>query len=194
MDVLQVRVVGTLLDQPVDGFFLVEPAGTIPLGPAYGRAQVKGLTREEAEKAIHKKLAEVIGNPDVQVTLPSPQQTEGGPVRWQEVAPPKAPYAISVGDLLSIRVVGTFRNQPIEGHYLVEPAGTVPLGPTYGRVAVKGLTLEAAEKAIQKKLAEVATNPEVQVTLAGWEIDHPFMNHHGLDEGQRRPPTERRPK
>jgi protein involved in polysaccharide export with SLBB domain len=177
MDVLQVRVTGVLRIAPIDGFFLVESAGTIPLGPAYGRAQVKGLTLEEAEKAIQKKLTEVVKNPEVQVTLPEQTAPSTEQVRWQEVAPPKAPYAISPGDLLSIKVLGTILNQPIDGHYLVEPAGTVPLGPAYGRVAVKGLTLEAAEKAIQKKLAEIIIKPEVQVTLAGWKIDHPMTDH-----------------
>jgi protein involved in polysaccharide export with SLBB domain len=36
---------------------------------------------------------------------------------------------------------------------------------------VKGLTVEAAEKAIQKKLREVLQKPEVQVTFAGWKDD-----------------------
>ena len=48
LDVLQIRAVGTLLDQPIDGFYLVEPNGQVALGPAYGRVDVKGLTWEQA--------------------------------------------------------------------------------------------------------------------------------------------------
>ncbi len=50
----------------------------------------------------------------------------------------------------------------------MEPSGTVPLGPLYGRVNVQGLSLEAAEKAIEKKLRKILTDPKVSVTVAGW--------------------------
>jgi protein involved in polysaccharide export with SLBB domain len=165
-DVLNVRVVGTILDQPIDGVYLVEPAGTVPLGPVYGRAQVGGLTIEAAEKAIRKKLEQVLQKPDVQVTLPIAGNTSA--VQWQEVAMPKSPCTIQAGDLLSIDAIGTILDQPIQGVYLVEPSGTVALGPAYGRAKVEALTLEEAEKVIQKKLQEVLANPAVSVTLAGW--------------------------
>ena len=58
-----------MIDCPIDGEFVVEPGGTVALGPAYGRAQVVGLTEEEAEVAIWKKLAEVLNKPDVSVTV-----------------------------------------------------------------------------------------------------------------------------
>ena len=169
-DVLGVSVAGTLLDLPIDGYFLVEAAGTIPLGPAYGRAEVKGLTLEAAEKAIHKKLERVLQKPRVQVALPiNWVDSPGVPaIHWQDVAMPKAPYTIKVGDLLLIYVAGTILDRPIHGVYLVEPAGSVPLGPVYGRAKVQGLTLEGAEKAIEEKLKEVAGNPQVSVTLGGW--------------------------
>jgi protein involved in polysaccharide export with SLBB domain len=172
-DALCVRVMGTIVDQPIDGYYLVEPMGTVPLGPAYGRTQVNGLTLEGAEKAIREKLKDVLSSPDVQVTLPPPgteasSRRRGAPY-WQEAPIPKAPCAIKTGDLLLINVMGTIVGQPIVGFYLVEPTGTVPLGPAYGRVKVEGLTLEAAEKAIQKKLQDVLTQPDVSVTLAGWK-------------------------
>jgi protein involved in polysaccharide export with SLBB domain len=182
-DVLQVRASGTLLDFPIDGSFLVEPSGTIPLGAAYGRARVKRLSLEEAGKVIQKKLEEVLKKPEVQITLPLPGETGQSLVRWREVAPPKAPYTISPGDVLSVNAVNDmFLDQPpgkpippgkpvIQRDYPVEPIGTIPLGPEFGRVLVKGLTLAEAEKAIQKKLAEVLKHPEVQVTLAGWKSD-----------------------
>jgi protein involved in polysaccharide export with SLBB domain len=167
-DVLQVRVLGTLLDQPIDGFFLVESTGTLALGPAYGRVQVKGMTLDAAETAIDTKLKEVLQKPDVQVTL---ARQAGQKEQWREIAPPKAPYTISPGALLSINVLGALTVAPIQGTYTVEPTGTVALGPVYGRVQVKGLTFEAAEEAIQKKLKEVLQKPEVQVTFAGWKND-----------------------
>ena len=172
-DFLFISVLGTILDQPIHGLFQVEPTGTVPLGPAYGRAQVQGLTLEGAEEAIAKKLREVLAKPDVQVTLPKPNfQTTtaaAGTIPWREVAPPDAAYTIKPGDLLFINVLGAILDQPIDSVYLVEPAGNVSLGLAYGRAKVQGLTLDAAEKAIQTKLQEVLAKPDVQVTFGGWE-------------------------
>jgi molybdenum-dependent DNA-binding transcriptional regulator ModE len=58
-----------MLDQPINAEFIVEPQGTVALGPAYGRAQVAGLTLEQAERAIQKKLEEVLNQPDVSVSI-----------------------------------------------------------------------------------------------------------------------------
>jgi protein involved in polysaccharide export with SLBB domain len=194
IDVLQVRVWGTLLDQPIDGFFLVEPAGTIPLGPAYGRVHLRGLSLEAAEMAIQKKLEPILKKPDVQVTLPS-DPADSPAVHWQDVAMPKAPYTIKPGDLLFIDAIGLLPDQPIQGVYLVEPAGTVPLGPSYGRAEVQNLSLEGAEQAIKKKLQEVAGNPEVSVTLAGWVDENMTFTRETHKSGEAPlsiPPSRRR--
>jgi protein involved in polysaccharide export with SLBB domain len=174
-DVLQVRAIGTMIDQPVDGFFLVEATGTIALGPSYGRVQVQGLTLDAAEKAVQKKLKTVLNKPEVQVTVPTPSapsapanQVSKSAVYSRETAMPKSPYTIKPGDLLFIDAIGTLINQPIQEVCFVEPAGTIALGPAYGRVKIEGLTLEEAERAIKKKLQAVLFNPEVSVTLAGW--------------------------
>jgi protein involved in polysaccharide export with SLBB domain len=127
---------------------------------------VKDLTLEEAEAAIRKKLAEDFAKPEVQVTLVRQADQKE---KWREIEPPKAPFMIGPGTLLSINVAGVLTEQPIHETYTVEPTGTVALGPAYGRVQVKGLTLQAAEEAIQKKLKEMFMNPEVQVTLGGWK-------------------------
>ncbi len=170
-DVLNVRVAGTLLDQPIDGPLTVEHTGTLPLGPAYGRAQVSGLTLAEAEKAITKKLKEVLQQPEVQVTfpIPRPDSRETIPnIHFRETTPPNVGYTIEPGQILLINASGTFDYAPILGLRVVEPSGTVPLGPAYGRVQVRGLSLEAAEKAIAKKLKEILQHPAVQVTFGGW--------------------------
>jgi protein involved in polysaccharide export with SLBB domain len=168
-DVLQVRAIGTLIDQPVDGYYLVEAAGTLPLGPSYGRVEVKGLSVEEAEAAITKKLSEVLQKPEVQVKL---ERTADQKEIFHNVAPPDTTYRIHPGALLAIHAIGTLQDQPIDDIFSVEPAGTVALGPAYGRADVKGLTLEEAEKAIQKKLQAVLTKPEVQVTFGGWDNEN----------------------
>ncbi len=68
-DVLQIRAVGTLFDQPLDGFFLVEGEGIVTLGPAYGRVRVAGMTVEQAADVIRHKLEEVLQKPEVSVQL-----------------------------------------------------------------------------------------------------------------------------
>jgi protein involved in polysaccharide export with SLBB domain len=68
-DRLEIHVLNTMLDQPIDGFFLVEGEGIVTLGPAYGTARVAGMTVEEAAEAITRKLQEVLTKPEVSVQL-----------------------------------------------------------------------------------------------------------------------------
>ena len=152
--------VGTIKDQPIDGFYLVEPGGQVALGPAYGRAVVNGLTCEQAEGKITEHLKKILTKPEVQVT---PAEREEA---WREAVLPKSPYKIGVWDVLNVRVLGTIIDQPIDGFFLVESTGTLAFGPAYGRVQVKGMTLNEAEAAIKAKLKQVLAKPDVQVTVA----------------------------
>lgn len=63
-----------------------------------------------------------------------------------------------------IGVEGTLPDRKIEGFYQVEGSGNVHLGPPYGRVDIGGLSLIAAEKAIDKALREFIKEPQVMVT------------------------------
>jgi beta-lactamase regulating signal transducer with metallopeptidase domain/protein involved in polysaccharide export with SLBB domain len=165
LDLLTIRVAGTIIDEPIDGVYLVEPSGQVTLGPVYGRVELKGLTLEAAEAAVQKQLAKTLARTDVQVIA------AGRATQWRSGRLPAAPYRISANDLLQIQVVGTIIGQPIDGNIAVEPGGTVPLGPAYGRAEVKGLTLEEAEQAIAKQLKKILMRPDVSVTLAGWKSD-----------------------
>ena len=102
LDLLTIRVLGTLIDQPIDGLYLVEPSGQVTLGPAYGRVELKGLTLETAEAAIQKQLAKTLASTDVQVTA------AGHATHWHSGQVPIAPYHISPNDLLQIRVWARF--------------------------------------------------------------------------------------
>lgn len=80
---------------------------------------------------------------------------------------PKPPYKIEALDALLVQATGTLANAPIAGQVSVDPDGTINLGPAYGLVRVAGLTLEEAQKRIQKFLEDVALrNPRVTVSLA----------------------------
>jgi beta-lactamase regulating signal transducer with metallopeptidase domain/protein involved in polysaccharide export with SLBB domain len=69
---IRISAIGVLPDAPIWDNFVVEPSGTVALGPQYGRVKVAGLTFEEAEQAIKKHLAQKVGEVEVQVTLAAP--------------------------------------------------------------------------------------------------------------------------
>ncbi|MDR0870088.1 MAG: polysaccharide biosynthesis/export family protein [Planctomycetaceae bacterium] len=72
---------------------------------------------------------------------------------------PKAPYGLRVFDVVALDVLGTPPDEPISGAFSVEPGGKIKLGSAYGAVAVEGLTLEDAEKAIHRHLTVAEDNP-----------------------------------
>lgn len=78
---------------------------------------------------------------------------------------PKSPHRIETFDVLLIRVIGAFPEQPIDNSYNVDADGTVNLGPTYGRIAVVGQTIEEAEDEIRAQLSKVLTDVDVSVSL-----------------------------
>jgi len=68
-DTLQVIVEGTLLEQPINGLYVVEPGGMLDLGPSYGKVMVGNLSLEEAQDAVFKHLKRVLKEPQVSLTL-----------------------------------------------------------------------------------------------------------------------------
>src|SRR3990170_4058083 len=80
---------------------------------------------------------------------------------------PKSPHRLETFDVILIRVIGAFPEQPIDDTYSVDIDGTVNLGPTYGRIRILGLTIEEAEEEIRDQLAKILTDVEVSVSLVG---------------------------
>jgi polysaccharide biosynthesis/export protein len=68
-DTLQVIVEGTLLEQPINGLYVVEPGGMLDLGPSYGKVMVGNLSLEEGQDAVFKHLKRVLKEPQVSLTL-----------------------------------------------------------------------------------------------------------------------------
>ena len=68
-DTLQVIVEGTLLEQPINGLYVVEPGGMLDLGPSYGKMMVGGQSLEEAQDAVFRHLKRVLKDPQVSLTL-----------------------------------------------------------------------------------------------------------------------------
>ena len=68
-DVLAINVLGTLADQPISNYYLVEAEGKINLGPAYGKLRVVGMTIPEVKAAIENHLLQYLRQPEVSVQL-----------------------------------------------------------------------------------------------------------------------------
>ncbi|OHB66800.1 MAG: hypothetical protein A2V70_17685 [Planctomycetes bacterium RBG_13_63_9] len=68
-DVLKISVVGTLPDQSINDYYLVEGEGTVNLGPAYGTVRVVGLTLDETQETIDQHLRRILTQPEVSVQL-----------------------------------------------------------------------------------------------------------------------------
>ena len=68
-DLLWIDVCGTLRDAPIYAEYTVDVNGKVDLGEAYGSVALQGLTLEEAEQAIRRKLEEILTRPEAAVTL-----------------------------------------------------------------------------------------------------------------------------
>lgn len=79
---------------------------------------------------------------------------------------PKPPYHVQPLDGLFVSATNTLKEGDINGIYIIDPDGTINLGPGYGRVAVSGMTIEEAQKAVQDYLGTILKAPTVHVMLA----------------------------
>ena len=138
-DALLVQYSGeTFPGKPLGGIYVVDPEGTINLGPDYGgTVEVADLTLKKAEAVIAKRLGTILKPP-----------------------PGKA-------GVVTVSLAQSRGRQQIRGEHLVRPDGTVSLG-TYGKVRVTGLTLDEAKQAIEEQLAEYLVKPEVTVDVVGY--------------------------
>jgi polysaccharide export outer membrane protein len=69
LDALLIRAVDVLPTDPIENIYGIETDGRVNLGFAYGFVPVAGLTLEEAQQAILKRLKEVVKDPKVTVSL-----------------------------------------------------------------------------------------------------------------------------
>jgi polysaccharide export outer membrane protein len=99
-DVLQIDVVGTLLDQPIMGQYLIEAEGVVDLGPAYGKVRVAGMTVDEATRAITIHLKKILRRPEVSVRL---LRSTG----LQPIGPPDGQFIVGPDGTISLGVYGS---------------------------------------------------------------------------------------
>jgi len=135
-DTLQIRAAGTLADQPINGYFVVEPGGAVELGPAYGKVGVAGLSLEEATEAVENQLRRLLKQPQVSLTL---AQSVG----QQEIAGEHLVASdgrVNLGIYGGVYVAGMTVNEArraIEAHltkYLYDPRVAVDVGAYNSKV------------------------------------------------------------
>jgi polysaccharide export outer membrane protein len=95
-DLLQIKATGTLLDQPIDNYYLVEAEGTVNLGPAYGAVRIGGMTIDEATAAITRQLQMILKQPEVSVQL----------MRTAGTQPVSGTYLIAPDGTINLRTYG----------------------------------------------------------------------------------------
>ncbi|NQT40371.1 MAG: polysaccharide biosynthesis/export family protein [Planctomycetes bacterium] len=99
-DCLQIDVTGTLLDQPINGGFLVEAEGIVNLGPAYGSVRVVGNTVKQARRLIADQLKPILRRPKISVRL---LRTSG----LQPIGPPNNQYMVGPDGTINLDMYGT---------------------------------------------------------------------------------------
>jgi polysaccharide biosynthesis/export protein len=68
-DLMMIRVTGTLLDAPINNYYMVDEEGTVNLGPAYGKIPIAGMTLEEATALTKQHLQQILRYPEVTIQL-----------------------------------------------------------------------------------------------------------------------------
>jgi polysaccharide biosynthesis/export protein len=68
-DAILIRVTGALPEEPINDAYSVDADGTVNLGPSYGRVKVLGLTIEEAEDEVRRKLQQLLADVGVSISL-----------------------------------------------------------------------------------------------------------------------------
>jgi polysaccharide biosynthesis/export protein len=68
-DLLMIRATGTILDAPINEYYLVDDEGSVNLGPAYGKVRIAGLTIDEATTVTTQFLQQILREPYVSIQL-----------------------------------------------------------------------------------------------------------------------------
>ena len=155
-DIIMIDVLGTPPDEPISGFFAVEPGGLIQLGSGYGSIMVAGMSIEEAEVAITRYLDGSDGN--IQVSLISP--------------------------IVSVRLQRMGDMQQIAGNHTIGPDGSITLG-SYGRVYVSGLTVNECRDAIELHLSKHLDHPQVAVDIFSYNSKAYYVIFQSSAMGER---------
>jgi polysaccharide biosynthesis/export protein len=104
LDSLVIRVDKVIPDQPIAGFYQVEPDGTVNLGFSYGSVQVGGLTIPEVKAALEKHLKTATMLKDPQATVAIGDSRGLQQIRGAHLVRPDG--TVSLGSYGSVQVTG----------------------------------------------------------------------------------------
>jgi beta-lactamase regulating signal transducer with metallopeptidase domain len=164
-----------------------DAAGEIPAGETLAETETNSdATAPAAADSSERDFATtenqenqlIISSPDAN-TLDRAEELLSRGLQPRRVPVPAHPYHIAPGDVLAVSVIarGVISPPVISGDFVVEPSGSIALGPMYGRANVAGLPLEEAEKAIITHLQKQLRDPKVQITIGGWR-NAGNLNHY----------------
>jgi len=174
-DGVMIDVIGTPPEDPISGLFGVEPGGYINLGSSYGSVRVAGLSIDEAQEAIRRHLdgtgrmterrAPIDGFVGVRFlnSTDAPQNADEQRTSTM-VSSTVPPAGWLINPIVSVRLQRMGDMQQIAGNHTIGPDGFISLG-SYGRVYVRGLTLEEARDAIEYHLSSYLDHPQVAVDI-----------------------------
>ncbi|QVL34471.1 polysaccharide biosynthesis/export family protein [Telmatocola sphagniphila] len=94
---------------------------------------------------------------------------------------PQLPYKVEPLDGLFIQVANSNPEEPINTVYIVEPDGSVNLGPSYGGpIKLQGMTLPEAKEAIEKHLKTIVKlkDPKAVVSLSQSRVLQQIRGEH----------------
>lgn len=126
----------------IDSEFVVQPDGTVSLGPIYGAVPVAGLTVAQAEQAVRDHLSRYAVD------------EQGQPTGIRD-------------PLVTLTMPNLAAPQAIEGEHLVRPDGTVSLG-IYGAVHVAGRSLPEVRACIESHLSQFVQDPDINVDMLAY--------------------------
>jgi len=109
LDGLFIQVANVPAEEPISGLFVVDPDGSINMGPSYGPPiRVIGLTLEKVKELVEDQLKKVkILNPKAAVALGQSRALQQ--VRGEHLVRPDG--SVGLGTYGSVRVVGMTLNQ-----------------------------------------------------------------------------------
>jgi polysaccharide biosynthesis/export protein len=102
LETLLINVTDTLPNQPINGPFAISLEGSINLGYSYGSLAIGGMTPDQVQVAVRRHLANVLKNPQVNVTLPQFRGMEQ--VRGEHLVRPDG--TIGLGSYGAVYVAG----------------------------------------------------------------------------------------
>jgi polysaccharide biosynthesis/export protein len=103
LDILAIKATGVKMEEPISGYFSVDPEGNVNFGITYGPPiSIVGLTLDEAKKKIEDILRKSFINPSVEMTIAQGRGMQL--IRGEHLVRPDG--TVSLGLYGSVRVAG----------------------------------------------------------------------------------------